>query len=124
MWLICGCHVLDIFFLLLWLVYNLYVICLWLLFSCYVVDMWLLYGMVYGFYMVSMWLLCGGYVACIYPWGMSGPLSVTHVGTWNDEECGDWECDTASDGIGPDGATSQDRASSVPVSTFSPLCFK
>ena len=53
--------------------------------------------------------------------GMSGPQSETHEGAWHDEECGDLECDTATDGIRPDGATSQDRASPVTVSPFSPL---
>ena len=41
--------------------------------------------------------------------GMSGPQSETHEGAWHHEECGDLECDTATDGIRPDGATSQDR---------------
>ena len=56
--------------------------------------------------------------------GMSGPQSETHEDTWNDEECGHLECDTATDGIRPDGATSQDRASPVTVSPFSPLGWK
>ena len=84
------------------------------------VAIWYGIWFLYGFYVVAMWWLCGLDLSQ----GNVGPLSVTHVGTWNDEECGDWECDTASDGIGQDGATSQDRASPVPVSSFSPLCFK
>ena len=80
------------------------------------VSIWFLYG----FYVVAMGWLC-----CLdLSLGNVVPLSVTHVGTWNDEECGDLESDMATDGIGPDGAMSQDRASPVPVSTFSPLCFK